>query len=446
MTFEGQNIINTNQQNCFQVTLGFVLLILSTFSVLVGCGGKMGKIRLEHVEAAITQSEAALDQAYLTNSKVHAPHLLSKAEQQIESAQKAKNEKQGLIALQQAYQASVNAQVAAQESTAVSREKELNTLIDQKSDELKNVRSEIRNTLVELKQIRSEMKSTNQQKDEHIKKLNRTIQKKSDKIEQSQLEIVEAQKKQSQLRDQYNEIQSEYHKAKIEISRYQSEMNQYQEQLKRAEAEVQSARQVSEEAKNRAITQGEKYSRQIENLSQSRGVLADHDLVINQKIQEARAFVQRRQIKHFKRTGRTSLNQSQMADAQRILELWNQGWWNKKLESHFGYYSPTVQIEQTIIRTNGEVHNSLNYQQMKVIIRQMAEKNWTQQTSVEKPKIAAEGNSLVANYRLNKISVHRQTQPILYDIWEREVWLEEKNSQWHIHRETWRIYKDVPKY
>ena len=437
MTFEGQNRINTNQQNCCQVTLGFVLLILSTFSMLVGCGGKMGKIRLEHVEAAITQSEAALDQAYLTNSKVHAPHLLSKAEQQIESAKKAKNEKQGLIALQQAYQASVNAQVAAQESTAVSREKELNTLIDQKSDELKNVRAERRNTLVELKKIKSEMKSTNQQKNEHIKKLNRTIQKRSDKIEQ---------KRQSQLQDQYNEIQSEYHKAKIEISRYQSEMNQYQEQLKRAEAEVQSARQVSERAKKKAIAQGEKYSRQIEDLSQSRGVLVDHDLVINQKIQEARAFAERRQTKHFKRTGKTSFNQSQIAEARRILELWNQSWWNKKIESHFGYYSPTVQVEQTTIRTNGEIHNVLNYQQMKVIIRQMAEKNWTQQASVEKPKIVAEGNSLVANYRLNKISVHRQTQPILYDIWEREVWLEEQNSQWHIHRETWRIYKDVPKY
>ena len=44
------------------------LLILVGLS-LIGCGSKLGRIRVEHVEAAISQSEVALDQAYLKNAK-----------------------------------------------------------------------------------------------------------------------------------------------------------------------------------------------------------------------------------------------------------------------------------------------------------------------------------------------------------------------------------------
>ena len=207
------------------------------------------------------------------------------------------------------------------------------------------------------------------------------------------------------------------------------------------------ARRISEQAKNKAIVQGEKYSKQIEYLNQGRNVLKDHDLLLDQKIREARAFVENRQVASpIKRTGATSLNQNQIFSAQRTLELWNQDWWNKRIEAHLGYYSPEIQVEQTIIQTNGEKYSSLNHQQMQDIIRQMANNTWTQQASIEKPKIVAEGDNLIANYRLHKPSGYGQTQPILYDIWEREVWIEEENEQWYIQKEIWRIYKDVPKY
>ncbi len=441
-----QNEINKHR-NYHLSRLIYTVTIVIVSAMFMACGKTIGKIDLENVEVVIAQSEIALDQAYLTNARLHSPQLVESAEQQINSAKKAKDERDGLTALQKAYHALVDAQVATQEAMAVSREKELNNLLDDRSRELKKIKAEIRKTLVELKQTRSKIESISQQKDESIEKLEQTIQEKTDEIRQSKSHIVQVQKNQSELRGRYNEIQAEYDQAKNKIKKYQKEVRQYQKQLDKAKSEVELARRISEQAKNKAIVQGEKYSKQIEYLNQGRNVLKDHDLLLDQKIREARAFVENRQVASpIKRTGATSLNQNQIFSAQRTLELWNQDWWNKRIEAHLGYYSPEIQVEQTIIQTNGEKYSSLNHQQMQDIIRQMANNTWTQQASIEKPKIVAEGDNLIANYRLHKPSGYGQTQPILYDIWEREVWIEEENEQWYIQKEIWRIYKDVPKY
>ena len=446
MVIKEQNEINKHR-NYHLSRLIYTVTIVIVSAMFMACGKTIGKIDLENVEVVIAQSEIALDQAYLTNARLHSPQLVESAEQQINSAKKAKDERDGLTALQKAYHALVDAQVATQEAMAVSREKELNNLLDDRSRELKKIKAEIRKTLVELKQTRSKIESISQQKDESIEKLEQTIQEKTDEIRQSKSHIVQVQKNQSELRGRYNEIQAEYDQAKNKIKKYQKEVRQYQKQLDKAKSEVELARRISEQAKNKAIVQGEKYSKQIEYLNQGRNVLKDHDLLLDQKIREARAFVENRQVTSpIERTGATSLNQNQIFSAQRTLELWNQDWWNKRIEAHLGYYSPEIQVEQTIIQTNGEKYSSLNHQQMQDIIRQMANNTWTQQASIEKPKIVAEGDNLIANYRLHKPSGYGQTQPILYDIWEREVWIEEENEQWYIQKEIWRIYKDVPKY
>ena len=441
-----QNEINKHR-NYHLSRLIYTVTIVIVSAMFMACGKTIGKIDLENVEVVIAQSEIALDQAYLTNARLHSPQLVESAEQQINSAKKAKDERDGLTALQKAYHALVDAQVATQEAMAVSREKELNNLLDDRSRELKKIKAEIRKTLVELKQTRSKIESISQQKDESIEKLEQTIQEKTDEIRQSKSHIVQVQKNQSELRGRYNEIQAEYNQAKNKIKKYHKEVRQYRKQLDKAKSEVELARRISEQAKNKAIVQGEKYSKQIEYLNQGRNVLKDHDLLLDQKIREARAFVENRQVTSpIERTGATSLNQNQIFSAQRTLELWNQDWWNKRIEAHLGYYSPEIQVEQTIIQTNGEKYSSLNHQQMQDIIRQMANNTWTQQASIEKPTIVAEGDNLIANYRLHKPSGYGQTQPILYDIWEREVWIEEENEQWYIQKEIWRIYKDVPKY
>ena len=441
-----QNEINKHR-NYHLSRLIYTVTIVIVSAMFMACGKTIGKIDLENVEVVIAQSEIALDQAYLTNARLHSPQLVESAEQQINSAKKAKDERDGLTALQKAYHALVDAQVATQEAMAVSREKELNNLLDDRSRELKKIKVEIRKTLVELRQTRSKIESISQQKDESIEKLEQTIQEKTDEIRQSKSHIVQVQKNQSELRGRYNEIQAEYNQAKNKIKKYHKEVRQYRKQLDKAKSEVELARRISEQAKNKAIVQGEKYSKQIEYLNQGRNVLKDHDLLLDQKIREARAFVENRQVASpIKRTGATSLNQNQIFSAQRTLELWNQDWWNKRIEAHLGYYSPEIQVEQTIIQTNGEKYSSLNHQQMQDIIRQMANNTWTQQASIEKPTIVAEGDNLIANYRLHKPSGYGQTQPILYDIWEREVWIEEENEQWYIQKEIWRIYKDVPKY
>ena len=119
MVIKEQNVIN-KRRNYRLSRLICALTMVIVSAIFMACGKKMGKIDLENVEVVIAQSEIALDQAYLSNAKLHSPQLVKSAEQQIDSAKKAKDEKDGLTALQKAYYALVDAQVATQEAMAIS--------------------------------------------------------------------------------------------------------------------------------------------------------------------------------------------------------------------------------------------------------------------------------------------------------------------------------------
>ena len=436
-----QSTKKSDLQNHF-THLGFLILVGLP---LIGCGSRLGKIRIEHVEAAISQSEVALDQAYLKNAKKLTPELLTKAEQQIAEAKKAREAKQGLTSIQRAYQALVSAQVAAQEAAAISRENELNTVIDRKSGEIEKLRSEMQQARSELKNARSEAGRANQQKDKLESDLERRIQQQLNQVSHSQAEARQAREKRDRLQARYDQVHAESQQAKREIEDYQDEIRRYERQLAQAQAQIESARKASEEAESRAIAQGQRYSQQIETLGKQK-VLQDHDTILDRKIQEARVFAQRLQAWIPQRTGKTTLTRTQITDGQRELDRWDQAWWDGNLNAHLRFYNKEVQVEQLVIRTNGENRNYFSYEQMASVIREMAQNTWTQNASADKPKIEAEGGSLVATYRLNKTSNRRQTQPALYEVWEREIWLHKQEQKWRIYREFWRIYEDVPKY
>ena len=437
--------IQSAKKSDLQKHLTHLGLLILVGLPLIGCGSKLGKIRIEHVEAAISQSEVALDQAYLKNAKTLTPELLTKAEQQIAEAKKAREAKQGLTSIQQAYQALGSAQVAAQEATAISRENELNTIIDRKSGEIEKLRSEMQQARSELKNARSEAGRANQQKDKLESDLERRMQQQSNQVSRSQAEARQAREKRDRLQARYDQVHAESQQAKREIEDYQDEIRRYERQLAQAQAQIESARKASEEAESRAIAQGQRYSQQIETLGKQK-VLQDHDTILDRKIQEARVFAQRRQAWIPQRTGKTTLTRTQITDGRRNLDRWDQAWWDGNLNAHLRFYNKEVQVEQLVIRTNGENRNYFSYEQMASVIREMAQNTWTQNSSADKPKIEAEGSSLVATYRLNKTSNRYQTQPALYDVWEREIWLHKQEQKWRIYREFWRIYEDVPKY
>ena len=425
--------------------LAKLALVILMGLVSMGCGPKLGKIRLEQVEQAISQSQVAIDQAFLKNANTLSPELWSQAEQQMAESEKARSANQGLTAIQLAYQAMATAQTAAHQASAVSKENELNAVIDKKSGKIEKLRAEMQQARSELKNAGSEANRTNQQKERRTSELKRKLQQQSDQVSRSQSDAHQAGHKRDQLQTRYDQVYAQSQPAQRQIEDYRRRIREYETQLAKAEAELQTARQASEEAKSRAIAQGKSYSRQIENLSQQRA-LRDHDAVLARKMAEARAFAQRRQTWTPNRTGQTALSRLQASEGRRELKRWDQAWWDKDLNTHLSYYSRQLQLEQSVIRATGEERKYLDYVQTAPAIRGQAGKGWSRNASADTPEIQAEGDSLVATYRLNKTSGGRQKQPVLYDIWEREVWIRKQGQAWRIYREFWRIYENVPKY
>ena len=425
--------------------LAKLALVIFMGLVLMGCGPKLGKIRLEQVEKAICQSQVAIDQAFLKNANTLSPELWFQAEQQMAKSEKARSANQGLAAIQLAYQAMVAAQTAAQQATAASKENELNAVIDKKSGKIGKLRAEIQQVQSELKNVCSEAKRTSQQKERRTSELKRKLQQLSDQASCSQSDAQQARYKRDQLQTRYDQVYTQSQQAQRQIEDYRRRIREYETQLAKAEAELQTARQAAEEAKSRAIAQGQSYSRQIENLSQQRA-LRNHDAVLARKMEEARAFAQRRQTWTLNRTGQTTLSRPLASEGQRELKRWDQAWRNKDLNTHLSYYSRQLQLEQSVIRATKEVRKYLDYSQAAPAIRSQVGKEWNRNASADTPEIQAEGDSLVATYRLNKTSGGRQKQPVLYDIWEREVWIRKQGQAWRVYQEFWRIYEDVPKY
>ena len=101
------SICGNRQENLLRSVFCFFFLLFIT-----GCGGSIGKINVEHVNAITARSEIAIDQARLANAESLSKDLFQKAETALDLADKAKESKQGLDAILLAYDAQNYAQSA----------------------------------------------------------------------------------------------------------------------------------------------------------------------------------------------------------------------------------------------------------------------------------------------------------------------------------------------
>ena len=99
-------------------------------------------------------------------------------------------------------------------------------------------------------------------------------------------------------------------------------------------------------------------------------------------------------------------------------------------------------VEKILVRSNGEKRDFIDRGNIAAEIKNMTLRNWALSDSV----FQAELDNMIGIYRFNKVS-NRSSQPVTYDVWEREVWMrEDDKNQGEVHREIWRIYEEVPRY
>ncbi len=103
---------------------------------IIGCGGSIGKINVEHINAITARSEIAIDQARLANAESLSKDLFQKAETALDLAGKAKGSKQGLDAIRLAYDAQNYAQSAEKAAIYKSQEASLTAVIQRKETEI----------------------------------------------------------------------------------------------------------------------------------------------------------------------------------------------------------------------------------------------------------------------------------------------------------------------
>lgn len=411
--------------------------------VLIACGGSLGKIQVEDVDAVITASEAAIEQAHLANAQALAPEALQQAERDLEDAKEAGQTKNGLEAMRLAYDALTQARIAEHEAMYKSQEEGLNAIIKRKEAEVIEHQANLRTTDAELEKNRTQMRQLNMQKsqlqaemDRKIRVLERDRQKALRDYDTTKTDLEHLQSKLDTTKTQFLQAQNK-------AGEHERQIYQLRRELALAQSIEQETRKEAEELQAKATAQARSYSKQIEQLDQS-NILKQREEMLARKRQEAYTYVQHQKAREPVRTGENTLTDKQISKGKAVINGWYLAWAEKDINQHVSAYVQDVSIEQILIRSSSEKRTYLNRIQMGDALKKFAGSRWVKTDS----KAEVDGENVIGIYRLSRLSQHVASgnPPALYDVWKREVWVCQVGDQWKIFREVWQIYEDVPKY
>ena len=429
-------IFRNRQENLLWSIWAFFLPLL-----LIGCGGSMGKIEVEHINAVTTRSEIAIDQARLANAESLSKDLFQKAEMTLDLARKAKESKQGLDAVRLAYDAQNYAQSAEKAAIYKSQEASLNAIIQRKETEILRQQSMFDTINQELEDARLGIQEAEADK----KQLKLEFSHSSEIAAQNLVRVRDDSKKDrielSILQEKFEEKNAEWQQALHQIDEYETQIYKFRRQLALAESVTDEAKKTASQARTKAILQGQTYSQKIDNLKQEK-MVEDHAAMLKEKAHQARQYVERQKAWNNSKTGKSSLDSQKQSAGKSAITDWYLAWVDKNITRHLQSYTADVIVEKILVRSNGEKRDFIDRGNLTAEIKNMTLRNWALSDSV----FQAELDNMIGIYRFNKVS-NRSSQPVTYDAWEREVWMrEDDKDQWEVHREIWRIYEEVPRY
>lgn len=433
-----QGLFITWKKNCVHHTW---LCLLPMF--LIACSGSLGKIQLENVNAMITQSEAAIEQARLANAQHLASDSLQQAENDLASAKEAVQVKDGLEAIHLAYNALTQAQIAAQEAMYKSQGTGLNAIIKRKEADIVTLQANLTTADGALKKSRTDVEQLDTQKDQLQADMGRKLQAAKQAHEETLHNYNEIKTEHADLQTKLDTTHTQLLKAQSRGKEYERQIYQLRRELADAQSLVEEARKEAAEAQTQAAAQAQNYSKHIEPPERP-NVLKQREDTLARKRQEAQAYVQQQRRKQQTRTNTTSLNSKQIANGRTVVNDWALAWTAKDIPQHLSRYTQDATLEQTVIRSSNEEQTHLNRTQMVNALKEMVNAKW-QETGSE---FEADGESVIATYRFSRLSqdVASGEGPVRHDLWTREVWARQIGADWKIYRESWRIYKAVPRY
>lgn len=417
------------------------ILLLPIFTV--GCGGSLGNIQLENVDAVIADSEAAIKVARSANAGALAPRPLELAENHLAEARKAVEAKEGLDAIRLAYDARTQARIAEQEAMYKSQEAGLNAIIQRKEMEIADTQENLRAAEKKLETARTEIQQLDIQraqliadKDSKIRELdrdNRDARRDYDKV-QRELRTLQAD---------YDAAQKELTQVQEHVKTHERDIYQLRRELALSQSLADEARKTAEQAQAKATEQAKSYTKRIERLTQAK-VDKIRKVDLSQKAQAAREYSRRQKAWRTPRTGTTSLTNKQIGNGKRAIDAWYLAWASGDIDQHLGDYAQNVEINQIHVRSGGEKHSVLNRAQLVKSVSERINEQWKKTHT----KYEADGKSVIGTYRFSQPAANtgNEDAPTLYNVWVREVWAREMNNRWQIHREGWRFYESVPKY
>ena len=298
--------------------------------LLIACSGSLGKIQLENVNAVITQSETAIEQARLANAQDLASETLQQAENALASAKKAVQAKDGLEAMHLAYNALAQAQIAEQEAMYKSQGNGLNAIIKRKEAEIIVLQANLKAVDETLEKSRTDVRQLNVQKDQ----LQADMSQKLQEAGQARREILQDYNKTKteykDLQSKLNTTQTQLLLAQGRVEKHERQIYQLHRELADAQSLVKKARKEATEARTKAAAQVQSYSKHIEQLDQS-NVLKQREDTLARKKQEAKAYVQRQRSKQPVRMNSTSLTSEQIASGRTVISNWARAWGRQKI-------------------------------------------------------------------------------------------------------------------
>ena len=412
-------------------------------ALLIACSGSLGKIQLENVDTVITQSETAIEQARFVNAQALASESLQQAEKSLASAKEAVQAQEGLRAMHLAYNALTQAQIAEQEAMYKSQGNGLNAIIKRKEADVVVLQTNLKTANGALEKSQTDIQQLDMQKRQLQTDMDQKVRE-AEQVHQKTLHNYnEIKTEHADLQSKLDTTQTQLLQAQSQVKEHESQIHQLRSELAGAQSLVEKARKEAAETRTKAAVQAQSYSRHIEQLDQP-NVLKQREDTLARKKQEAKAYVEQQRRSQPARTNITSLTSKQIASGRTVINDWARAWAAKDMPQHLNEYTQDATLYQTVIRSSNEEQIHLNRTQLVNAVKKMVNAGWNETDS----EFDADGESVIATYRFSRLSQDVATGaiPSLHDLWTREVWVRQVGTEWKIFRESWRIYKAVPRY
>lgn len=416
--------------------------------ILMGCGGKLGKVEINDVQNAIAQAEKAINDALDVNADSLAFEHIERAETELDKSKEALKNKEGIPALRFANLAYSHARMAKYEAIQNSKNAVAYGNLLAKDAEIGELKSDLENQNNKIKDLEKGLQAL----EDTERNLNNTIStlnnEKQEIVRKNRLNVDRL----SEVNDELKTLQNRISQSETEVRNYGNEIKDLTRKLEAADAIAQSASRQKrtayaevESLKKQIREQAKNYTTKLAE-AQKRNIAAEHSEYLRKQAEEAREYVRQLDSQKPVRTGRTTLSTQQINSGKAALKRWENEWSRTNIKAHLAFYSPNVVINKVHTVESKENPSKLNRNQFESELNDMSKHPW--QKTQEKDLFEVEQNSVIGTYRYSRLVTPALTEDdtALYQIWIREVWAHQIQNEWKIYRETWQIFDNIPKF